>query len=86
MFFVGDVALPSSNYASRPVTPGQLKEPPNDAMEVALRLGDLADLTVSNEAGPLSVDVCLCFGCCCHSYLSSKITNPSLCSVACLFY
>ncbi len=26
-------------------------------MEVALRLGDLADLTVSNEAGPLSVDV-----------------------------
>ena len=49
--------LPSSNYAARPVTPGQLKDTPNDAMDVALRLGDLADLTVSNEAGPLSVDV-----------------------------
>jgi len=54
---LGDVVLPSSNYAARPVTPGQLKEAPNDAMEVALRLGDLADLTVSNEAGPLSVDI-----------------------------
>ncbi|XP_065056919.1 striatin-like [Rhopilema esculentum] len=54
---LGDVALPSSNYAARPVTPGQLKDAPNDAMEVALRLGDLADLTVSNEAGPLSVDI-----------------------------
>ena len=49
--------LPSSNFAARTVTPGQLKDAPNDAMEVALRLGDLADLTVSNEAGPLSVDV-----------------------------
>ncbi len=41
------------------MTPGQLKDSStaNDAMEVALRLGDLADLTVSNEAGPLSVDV-----------------------------
>ena len=49
--------LPSSNFAARTVTPGQLKDAPNDAMEVALRLGDLADLTVSNEAGPLTVDV-----------------------------
>ena len=59
MCLLGDVVLPSSNYAARPVTPGQLKDAvgPDDAMEVALRLGDLADLTVSNEAGPLSVDV-----------------------------
>ena len=59
--FAGDVVLPSSNFAARTVTPGQLKDSPNDAMEVALRLGDLADLTVSNEAGPLTVDVSVIF-------------------------
>ena len=87
-YLTGDVVLPSSNYASRNVSRGQIKQggnvPASDAMEVALRLGDLADLTVEAEAGPLSVDVSsnrfpqnslYCFCCC---YLSSGSENCHL--------
>jgi len=55
----GDVALPSSGFASRSVKPHMINHsgiPQNETVEVALDLRDLAGLTVSNEASPLTLD------------------------------
>ncbi|XP_057316600.1 striatin-3-like isoform X2 [Hydractinia symbiolongicarpus] len=52
---IGDVALPSSGYSPRQIKPGLVNHSGAvvESVEVAIGLGELAGLTVTNEAGSL---------------------------------
>lgn len=58
----GDVALPSSGYSPRSMKPGMANHSgvAAEAVDHTLGLGELAGLTITNEAGPLSDVSILC--------------------------
>lgn len=53
---IGEVALPSSGYSTRQMKPGMANHSgvPTEGLDHTLGLGELAGLTVTDEAGPLS--------------------------------
>lgn len=56
-FFTGEVALPSSGYSTRQMKPGGMANHsgvPTEGLDHTLGLGELAGLTVTDEAGSLS--------------------------------
>jgi len=55
-YFSGEVALTSSGYSPRQMKPGMANHSgvASEAVDHALGLGELAGLTVTDEAGPLS--------------------------------
>ena len=54
--FTGDAAVPSTGFSQRQVKPGMVNHSgiAAESVEIAIGLGDLYGLTVTNEASPLS--------------------------------
>ena len=54
--FTGDAAVPSSGFSQRQVKLGMVNHSgvAAESVEIAIGLGDLYGLTVTNEASPLS--------------------------------
>ena len=83
-FLIGEVALPSSGYSTRQMKPGMANHSgvPTEGLDHTLGLGELAGLTVTDEAGPLS-DVSLNYS---FKFVKKNHIAVSFTSVLLLFF